>query len=138
MTSGRTEQFPFSVCHGLSAAGGLSLPVSCASNDGILERRSARSATRCAISESRRVVNDAGRDTPVAIGGAQETLEALGPLPERARLGHGPRGLQPLRNRLGKPAARSCAVAGISLERRWFSWHQRPQADHVLRCGSLE
>ena len=26
MTSGRTEQFPFSVCHGLSAAGGLSLP----------------------------------------------------------------------------------------------------------------
>ena len=45
--------------------------------------------------------DDAGRNSAFRIARSQEALEALGTLPQRARLGHGSRGLQRLRKRLG-------------------------------------
>ena len=58
--------------------------------------------------EQRRLEESRDRDSP---------LEALGPVPERARLGHGARGLQRRRHRLGVLPARPRALARLPLER---------------------
>ena len=47
--------------------------------------------------------------------------EALGPVPQRARVGHGARGLQRRRRRLGLLSARPRALARLPLERRTAS-----------------
>ena len=65
-------------------------------------------------------------------------LEALGTLPERARLGHGPRGLQPRRHCLGILPARSRALARLPLERGRPRRHLRPPPEDLLRARALE
>ena len=78
---------------------------------------------------------------PAARGVARRAaaLEALGPVPERARLGHRARGLQRLRHRLGLLPARPRALARLPLERGRPRRHLRPPPAHLLRrsrCGT--
>ena len=65
-------------------------------------------------------------------------LEALGTLPERARLGHGPRGLQRRRHRLGVLPARSRALARLPLERGRPRRHLRSPPEDLLCARALE
>ena len=65
-------------------------------------------------------------------------LAALGPLRQRALLGHRPRGLQRRRRRLGLPAARPGAQQGLSLGRGRHRRHLRPLPAPRLRPGLLE
>ena len=65
-------------------------------------------------------------------------VEGDRPVPERARLGHGARGLQRGRRRLGVLPARARALARLPLERGRPRRHLRPRAAHVLRARVLE
>src|SRR5262245_3218853 len=68
-------------------------------------------------------------------GGSREvaTLEAMGALPERPGMGHGPGRLQPVRHCLGLLPPRSRALAGLSLERGRPPRHLRPPPADLLR-----
>src|SRR4029453_17914285 len=46
--------------------------------------------------------------------------------------------LKPPRDRLGVPAPRPCALARLSLERRWPRGHLRSAPADLLRAGALE
>ncbi len=75
---------------------------------------------------------------PRRIARTHGSLEALGTVPERARLGHGARGLQPPRHRLGVLPARPRAIARISVERGWPCRHLGPPPEDLLRAGAVE
>ena len=59
----------------------------------------------------------AEQQAPRRIARAQGPLETLGTVSQRTRVGHGARGLQPVRQRVGVLPARSRALARLSLER---------------------
>ena len=61
--------------------------------------------------------DDGGRAAAQGGPGAQRALAALGAVPQRAPVGHGPRGLQPRRHRLGLLPPRPRPLARLSLGR---------------------
>ena len=65
-------------------------------------------------------------------------LEEMGPLPERAAVGHGPRGLQRRRQRLGLLHPRPGALASLPVGRGRARRPLRRQAAAVLRAGVVE
>ena len=65
-------------------------------------------------------------------------MEEVGTLPERAPVGHGPRGLQPRRQRLGLLLPRPVALARLPLGRGRPRRHLRRQAAPVLRARAVE
>ncbi len=65
-------------------------------------------------------------------------LEALGAVPQRAPVGHGARGLQPGRQRLGLLPARPGAPPRLPLGRGRPRRHQRRHPAAVPRAGALE
>jgi len=65
-------------------------------------------------------------------------LEALGPVPGRARLGHGAGGLLRARHRLGVPVARPRPLARVPLERGRDRGDLRSTPDPLLRARALE
>ena len=65
-------------------------------------------------------------------------LEEVGTVPQRAAVGHGPRGLQRRRQRVGLLLARPVALAGLPLGRRRARRHLRRQAAAVLRARAVE
>src|SRR4029453_19686627 len=65
-------------------------------------------------------------------------LEALRTLSERARLGHGPRGLQPAWDGLGILPARSCTLARLPLERGGPRRDLRSPPEDLLCARPLE
>ena len=69
---------------------------------------------------------------------ARRALAALGPVPERAPVGHRARGLQPRRQRLGLLHPRPGALARLPLGRGRPRRHLRRQAAPVLRAGAVE
>src|ERR1700730_11247987 len=87
---------------------------------------------------NRRHRHDSGRDPFVRIMHPQEALEALGPVSQRARLGHGARGLQPIWERLGAFASRPCPFSRLSLERRRSGGNLRSTADDLFCRGPVE
>src|ERR1700730_8036962 len=90
------------------------------------------------VRETRGIQVDCRRRATRASARAQGLLEALGAVPQRARVGHGARGLQPERRRVGILSARSRAVARIPLERRWSRGNLRSSSDDLLRAGAVE
>ena len=68
----------------------------------------------------------------------QGELAPVGPLSLRAGLGHGARGLQRRRRRLGHFSARPGALARLSLERGRPRRHLRREAAAVLCAGAVE
>ena len=68
----------------------------------------------------------------------QRALETLGTVPQRARLGHGPRGLQRRRRRLAILPARPRPLARLPLERGRPRRHLRPPSAHLLRARAVE
>ena len=83
-------------------------------------------------------IDDGRRTASRRVTRAPEQLEALGTLPERARVGNGARGLQPRRQCLGVLPARSCAVARLPLERRRNRRHLRSPSVDLLRHRVVE
>ena len=69
---------------------------------------------------------------------ARGPLEALGPVPFRAPVGHGSRGLQRERRRLGLFPARPRPFARLSLGRRRHRRHLRPPSAHLFRDRVME
>ena len=61
-----------------------------------------------------------------------------GPVPQRAAVGHGPRGLQRRRQRVGLLHPRPGALAGLPLGRGRAGRHLRRQAAPVLRARAVE
>src|SRR5262245_56460852 len=82
--------------------------------------------------------HDTRRKTIAAIALPRKTLETMGSLPERTRLGHGARRLFRRRRRMGLLPARSRAVAGLPLERRRHRGRQRPPSGDLLRDSFVE
>ena len=81
---------------------------------------------------------DGGGGAPARGAGAHGALEALGAVPERAAVGHGARGLQPRRHRLGVLSARPRALARLSLGRGRHRRHLRQPPAPLLRARALE
>ena len=69
---------------------------------------------------------------------AQDPVEEVGAVPERAAVGHGPRGLQRRRQRLGLLHPRPGALARLPVGRGRARRHLRRQAAAVLRAGAVE
>ena len=69
---------------------------------------------------------------------ARHPLEEVGAVPQRAAVGHRPRGLQPRRQRVGLLHPRPGAVARLPLGRGRPGRHLRRQAAAVLRAGAVE
>ncbi len=65
-------------------------------------------------------------------------MEAMGSVPERAAVGHGARGLQRGRQRLGLLQPRPGALARLPLGRGRDRRHLRRQADALLRARAVE
>ena len=65
-------------------------------------------------------------------------MEEVGPVPQRAPVGHGPRGLQRRRQRVGLLLPRPVALARLPLGRRRPRRHLRRQAAAVLRARAVE
>ncbi len=88
------------------------------------------------------VKHEAGGDRRGAAAGRQRRpsrpLEPLGPVPVRAGLGHGARGLQRGRGRLGLLSPRPRALARLPLERRRARRDLRPPPARLLRARALE
>src|SRR6266849_423637 len=78
------------------------------------------------------------RETPGRIKNSQRTLEALGALRQRSRLGNGARGLQRHRRGVGIFSARSRPLARLSLERGRPCHHLRPTPICLLRARPME
>src|SRR5215472_16363308 len=83
-------------------------------------------------------VDDPRREATGTIANSRPALEALGSVLKRAGMGNGPRGLQPLWDRLGLLPARSRAFARLSLERRRHRRYLRPASEDLLRGCSVE
>ena len=62
----------------------------------------------------------------------------MGPVPERAPVGHGARGLQRERRRVVLLQPRSVSVTRVPLGRGWARWHQRREAAPVPRARAVE
>ena len=69
---------------------------------------------------------------------SERALAALGAVPERAPVGHGARGLQPGRQRLGLLHARSGALARLPLGRGRPRRHLRRSPAPLLRARAVE
>src|SRR5882724_2339570 len=78
------------------------------------------------------------RETPGRIKISQDTLEALGPLRQRSRVGNGARGLQRDRRGVGILSARSRPLPRLSLERGRPRSDLRPAPIRLFRSGLVE
>src|SRR6516162_2513487 len=95
-------------------------------NSGERTRDEARASNECGA-KAARSTTDRSRE-----------LASVGPLPFRARLGDGPRGLQPPWRSLGTLQPRPGALARLSLERGWARWTVRRAAAVVFCTGAVE
>ena len=68
----------------------------------------------------------------------RDPVEEMGTLPQRTAVGHGARGLQRQRQRLGLLQPRPRALARLPLGRRRTGWHLRRAAAALLRSRALE
>jgi hypothetical protein len=75
---------------------------------------------------------------PRGVAPADQTLEAMGSVSERARLGQRARGLQPGRHGLGLLPPRPRPVARVPVERGRHRRDLGPASAHLLRAGAVE
>ena len=108
----------------------------------IVRRRGATQHPRTLIALHRRIRawhrrNRRCRRTEAAERGPRsgDPVEEVGTVPQRAAMGHSPRGLQPGRQRVGLLLPRSVPLARLPLGRRRTRRNQRRQAAAVL-CRS--
>ena len=88
--------------------------------------------------EEPRTGQDGGRTATGRGAGERGAVAAMGTIPQRAPMGHGPRGLQRERRRLELLHPRSGTIARLSLGRGWPRRFQRRQAAAVLFARPVE